>query len=306
MKKDTSLFKKNNVEFDNHESAQFIYSDLYQSLPWPEEYPGFIQIHSEWPPQSVPLHRHLGPELIYSRNQEIILIIDTEKVILHPGECVLISSGAIHKVEPQKKIKNQDVMSITFKGAYIEKLYPNLRTTKICFKHSAVSEYVQKTMVSNCEELRTLLEHKPPDYFAINEVLFRILGLMFKQFVSEECVETQSSKINRQKIGLVLKYIDEHYREELSAQMVAKEFGYSREYFSRLFKRYADINFKQYIVEYRLLKASVELHTTEKRIADIAYDNGFADEKSFYTSFKKKYGMTPLEFRREKYQKISG
>ena len=53
------------------------------------------------------------------------------------------------------------------------------------------------------------------------------------------------------------------------------------------------------------MKASNELYTTDKRIADIAYDNGFADEKSFYASFKKKYNMTPLEYRKNKYQEIS-
>ncbi len=46
---------KKNVGFDDNNSAQFIYSDLYQpSLA--DEYPCFIQIHSEWPVQDVPLH----------------------------------------------------------------------------------------------------------------------------------------------------------------------------------------------------------------------------------------------------------
>lgn len=53
------------------------------------------------------------------------------------------------------------------------------------------------------------------------------------------------------------------------------------------------------------MKASNELYTTDKRIADIAYDNGFADEKSFYALFKKRHKMTPLEYRKSKYEKIS-
>lgn len=103
-------------------------------------------------------------------------------------------------------------------------------------------------------------------------------------------------------MSLVLQYVEEHYQEEITVSSIAMEFGYSREYFSRLFKRYADVSFKQYINGFRLMKASNELYTTDKRIADIAYDNGFADEKSFYASFKKKFNMTPLEYRKSKYE----
>ncbi len=46
-----------------------------------------------------------------------------------------------------------------------------------------------------------------------------------------------------------------------------------------------DVSFKQYINGFRLMKSINELYTTDKRIADIAYDNGFTDEKSFYASF---------------------
>lgn len=302
MKKDIDLVMKKNVEFDDNNSAQFIYSDLYQPLAWPDEYPCFIQIHSEWPVQDVPLHWHHGPELIYSRNQEIRFIVDTEKTVIHPGECILISSGAIHNVEPKKQIRNQDVMSLTFKGTYIEKLYPKLRQTKISFKGPDSTDENRQELVEYCEKLYDILKQDTKDYFTLNEILFHILGLIFNHFVSKERNETQSTKYNHDKMSLVLQYVEEHYQEELTVSSIAEEFGYSREYFSRLFKRYADVSFKQYINGFRLMKASNELYTTDKRIADIAYDNGFADEKSFYASFKKKFNMTPLEYRKSKYE----
>lgn len=302
LKKDIDIVVKKNVEFDDNNSAQFIYSDLYQPLSWPEEYPCFIQIHSEWPVQDVPLHWHHGPELIYSRNQDIELIIDTKKTIIHPGECVLISSGAIHNVIPKKQIRNQDVMSFTFKGTYIEKLYPKLRQTKISYMSPSSTDENRKDLVECCEKLYTIIKQDSKDYFAVNEVLFHILGLIFNCFVSKESNETQSAKYNHDKMSLVLQYVEEHYQEELTVSSIAMKFGYSREYFSRLFKRYADVSFKQYVNEFRLMKASNELYTTDKRIADIAYDNGFADEKSFYALFKKKHKMTPLEYRKSKYE----
>lgn len=304
MKKDNGLFNRDLVKFDDYESAQYIYSDQYQSLSWPKEYPAFIQVHSEWPIQRVPLHWHLGPELIYSRNQEILLMVEMEKIIIEPGECALISSSAIHAIEPQRKIKNQDVMSITFHGTYLENVFPDLRNTKLSFMSPLAREEDQKCLLEYCENMRNQLDEKTLDYFAINESLYGMLRLIFQKFTVERIIEGKDSKINHQKMREVLKYMEEHYQDKLTAQSVAKKFGYSREYFCRLFKRYADVSFKQYMNEYRLMKASVELYTTQKRILDIAYENGFPDEKSFYSSFRKKYEMTPLEFRKAKYKKI--
>lgn len=303
--KDSKLFNKQTVGFDDCESIQFIYSDLYQALSCPDEYPAFIQVHSEWPIQNVPLHWHTGPELIYSRNQEMTIMVDMEKNYVRPGECILISSGAIHSIEPKLMKKDQDVMSIVFDGVLIEKMYKNLRNTKICMYQATVSDLDRYQLVEYCEKIRKLLDEEPLDLFALNELLYKILGLIFRKFVSKQHSENTKSVIRHQKMSRILKYVEEHYREELTVQAVASQFGYSREYFSRLFKRYSNVCFKQYINEYRLMKASTELYTTDKRVADIAFENGFSDEKGFYTSFKKKYGMTPLEFRRKKYQKIS-
>lgn len=84
-----------------NESGQFIYSDSFQSLPYPEEYPAFIQIHTEYPIQSVPLHWHLSPEIVYTRNQNLSVMVEGEHFTVSPGECVLISSRALHSIEPE-------------------------------------------------------------------------------------------------------------------------------------------------------------------------------------------------------------
>ena len=98
----------------------------------------------------------------------------------------------------------------------------------------------------------------------------------------------------------VLDYLEKHYQQPLTTQSVAAHFGYTREYFCRLFRRYGNYTFKQYLTEVRLNAVVHDLYTSDQSVGQIAMDHGFPDEKSFFTAFKKKYGVTPVQYRRNK------
>ena len=89
----------------------------------------------------------------------------------------------------------------------------------------------------------------------------------------------------------------EHYTEELKLSDMASLFGYSDAYLSRMFKKYAKINFKAYLQEIRMSYAYRELLNTEKTISQIALDNGFASSRAFSRDFQKKYGELPSSLR---------
>lgn len=102
----------------------------------------------------------------------------------------------------------------------------------------------------------------------------------------------------RERMERIIEYLNEHYREKLSQQELAEKFHFSREYFSKFFKRQTGITFKQYIMRYRLEKAKDELLRTDHSILDIALDNGFSSETQFISGFKGIYGLTPLRYRK--------
>ena len=79
---------------------------------------------------------------------------------------------------------------------------------------------------------------------------------------------------------------------------MANLFGYSDAYLSRMFKKYAKINFKAYLQEIRMSYACRELMNTEKTVSQIALDNGFANSRAFSREFQKRYGKLPSEIRK--------
>ena len=92
----------------------------------------------------------------------------------------------------------------------------------------------------------------------------------------------------------------DNYTKDLSLESLAKIFGYSPTYLSRMFQKYAKTNYKVYLDQIRLEHAYKDLVNSEASIGDIAIGNGFSSSKAFSRVFKEKYGMLPSEFRRKR------
>lgn len=274
----------------------FIHSNLFQRLEFPKTYPALIQVHLEHPAMEVPLHWHPGAEIIYSRNKRIRIVIDGEKIDVKPGEFVLISSFALHAVEPEPDMVHQDVMSITFQCRYLEQMFPEISNYIVSERAPGVSAESKKKMQELLEQLRQNVE-LPKKYFVTNKILFEILNLMYTEFRSG-LQETDSRRLStRSKMLKVLEYVDKNYRQPLTTQAIAEQFGYTREYFCRIFKEYSNLTFKNYLTSLRLSAAVQEIVMSDRGIGQIAMEYGFSDEKSFFGAFKKKYGMTPAQYR---------
>ena len=97
-------------------------------------------------------------------------------------------------------------------------------------------------------------------------------------------------------ICAVLKYISEHFREELTLNSLADEFGYSPQYFSKMFHRYMKINLNEYINIARVNHACrLILADSERSVADIAFESGFSSMPSFYRAYKRVFGKLPRD-----------
>ena len=96
----------------------------------------------------------------------------------------------------------------------------------------------------------------------------------------------------------------EHYKEDLRLSGLAAMFGYSDAYLSRMFRKYARVNFKTYLQDIRMAYAYKELLNTDHTISSIALDNGFASSRAFSREFVKRYGILPGRVERQNHKNV--
>jgi len=123
---------------------------------------------------------------------------------------------------------------------------------------------------------------------------------MFKEFL-----ETIKSNINLNNmdwhddmVNDIIEFIRSNYdNPELSLTLIADAFQLTSNYIGQIFKRKMKMSAVNYIADVRMEHAKELLKNTDFSVAEIAEKIGIANSNYFYTLFKKKYGMTPNEFR---------
>ncbi|MTI57459.1 helix-turn-helix domain-containing protein [Geosporobacter ferrireducens] len=116
-----------------------------------------------------------------------------------------------------------------------------------------------------------------------------------------DCIEEykkirQSNR--RELIDNINMYINTHYKEDLSLNLIAEIFYISPNYLSSLFNEKNRISFSDYVQNLRIEEAKKYLRSTPIKVCDIAKKVGFKNNSYFVNVFKKNVGMTPNEYRK--------
>ncbi|QNK56380.1 response regulator [Paenibacillus sp. PAMC21692] len=110
-----------------------------------------------------------------------------------------------------------------------------------------------------------------------------------------------SLRQSRSKLDMedVVAYIDAHFQDAISLETVSGQFLISREHLSRAFKARTGENLSDYIMRKRMEKARSLIAVDRLPIKHAAQLSGYEDIAYFYRVFKKHFGITPGELRKE-------
>ena len=78
---------------------------------------------------------------------------------------------------------------------------------------------------------------------------------------------------------------------------LCEKLNYSRMQLNRLFNMYLNMSPHEYLIDYKLSYAQNLLRNSDLKLVDIAMATGYATLAQFNTNFKKKFGLTPKEYR---------
>ena len=108
---------------------------------------------------------------------------------------------------------------------------------------------------------------------------------------------TVSSKATDPKVASILAFIHENYAQNIDNKQIAAHLNYHPYYVNKLFSSYSDMTIHQYVNHYRLMQASHYLSTGTIPIQQICYMVGFQSPAHFTENFKKKFGISPKQYR---------
>lgn len=108
---------------------------------------------------------------------------------------------------------------------------------------------------------------------------------------------TVSSKATNPKVASILSFIHENYASNIDNKQIAAHLNYHPYYVNKLFSTYSDMTIHQYVNHYRLMQASHYLSTSTMPIQQICYMVGFQSPAHFTENFKKKFGISPKQYR---------
>lgn len=103
-------------------------------------------------------------------------------------------------------------------------------------------------------------------------------------------------------ISKAMQFIEQHYHEPISLDIVADAVNLNPEYLSRIFKKEIGKTYSSFLAELRLSKAKKLLEDTNDQVQKIANSVGYFNVSYFSTLFKKEFGINPYEYRKKNFR----
>lgn len=122
--------------------------------------------------------------------------------------------------------------------------------------------------------------------------------LILLAYISNMVKETHCKKIP-EAISEIITYINMNYNKQHTIEELSQRVGYSKSRFLHLFKEITNMTPLTYLNDIRLRNACEMLMGTSHSIGEVARSCGFEDQLYFSRVFKKKYNISPGEYRRQ-------
>jgi two-component system response regulator YesN len=119
-----------------------------------------------------------------------------------------------------------------------------------------------------------------------------------KALPGPEIPEKKPPRFADSRINRAAEYVHTHLSADLGIRVLGKELRMSPNYFCSLFRKKTGLSFNSYVNQTRLEASVYLLEHTDQRISEIADNTGFRDSVYFTQVFKKQYGCSPSEYRR--------
>ena len=127
----------------------------------------------------------------------------------------------------------------------------------------------------------------------------QLITNVLTEFLTDTCTFSQTTFVLPTTVLETKRYIDKHFREPLSLDLLAGQQHISKYHLAHEFKKYVGMPVNEYIIRARLSYAKELLRFSKLSVNEIADQIGMNQSSYFIRIFKERESMTPNQFRRQ-------
>lgn len=147
--------------------------------------------------------------------------------------------------------------------------------------------------IDNLRTAYSSLKCKMPEKSYVDTLVYPLISMLELAYIrnGEEKEETW--------LDGVIRYVKQYHTQDLTLDHLCDHFGCSRSRISHIFKSTMGVNFREYLTDLRLTDAESLLKYSDLTVTEIAYSVGFCDSNYFSSVFKKRYKISPKNYRKK-------
>lgn len=258
---------------------------------------------------SFPMHWHEEVEIIVVKKGRLWVSIDLDNILAEEGDIIILKPYSLHAFKQYEKedtffqniVFNLNLINNNIADSCNVKYLNPFLENKVTYPRVIKKKYKEYERVYNCLEELIMAYEKKEDFFElkIKSEVFNLFYILFKYFFKTHNYSPVLKDDVTKNLKVVLEYIQENYMNTISINNLSSIVNFSDHYFMKFFKKNMGVTAVDYINDYRLNVATKLLTTTDLSISEIGINVGIPNISYFNRVFKKKYELTPKEYRKK-------
>ncbi|MBQ8589416.1 MAG: helix-turn-helix transcriptional regulator [Firmicutes bacterium] len=266
--------------------------------------------HDELHSSPVSWHWHDEFELVLITDGEATAAADARRSPVTTGNGFFVNSGVLHSIlaaDANPCCFHSIVFHPRLVGGTVDSVFWEKYIHPITTSHSQTLVPLNREVPHESEILDFIeavwkLCLDAPSGFEI-DVRHKLTQMMMKladHLPAFQPENREKSIRDAERIKMMLRFIQDHYGEELTLGQISESAMISESECLRCFHSTIETTPIQYLKDYRLQKAAELLASSRGKVSDIASQCGFQEMSYFARIFRHRYGITPTQYRSKK------
>ena len=274
------------------------------------------------------MHHHDSFEFTYILSGNMYQIVEGKRYYYPPGSCCLMNRHTLHTEDARSTdfyciffslskeyvkalLDQENIMLFPLEKRRLDNLIFNFMKSNLETAHANTKDFLdfiplitedeQKDMVHHIfeEMLKTMLSPYNGATYHLQDLFFQLIDILCNTRYYNVTHVTAQSSMESMLFSRINQVLKEH-NGRISTSEIAELLNYDGSYLGRIVKSFTGQSLFDYSVTFTMKEARELLINSELSVSEIMNRLDFSNRTHFYKLFKEHYGVTPLQYRKQK------